>query len=54
MKCKTFRQESRISLEEEINRFIQYKEDVRISLSSNELGNRFYYTAIVYWKENNG
>lgn len=54
MRCKIFRQDSRFDLENEINRFIHDKEDVRISLSASEMGLSYYFTAIVYWKENNG
>lgn len=54
MKCKIFKNDDRFSLEDDINRFIRFKEDVGISISASEMGLSFYYTAIVYWKEDNG
>lgn len=54
MRCEIFEDTNRFELEDEINAFICDKEDVRISLSTSETGLGLYYTAIVYWKENNG
>ena len=51
MKCKIFRNDDRFSLEDEINRFIRFKKNVRISITASEMGLSFYYTAIVYWEE---
>lgn len=50
MECKIFRNDSYYSLEYDINKFIQDKDDVRISLSTSEIGYSFYYIAIVYWE----
>lgn len=50
MKCKIFEDRGMISLETKINNFIRDKNDVKISLSTSEIGYDFYYTAIVYWE----
>lgn len=54
MKCKIFKNDDRFSLEDDINRFIRFKKNVGISISASEMGISFYYTAIVYWEEDNG
>ena len=51
MKCKIFRNDDGFSLEDDINRFIRFKKNVRISITASEMGLSFYYTAIVYWEE---
>ena len=53
MKCKTFEDSNRFCLEEKINKFIADKE-VRISFSTSTVGYSSFYTAIVYWEEDNG
>lgn len=53
MKCKIFEDSDRFYLEEQINKFIADKE-VNISFSTSTVGYSTFYTAIVYWEEDNG
>lgn len=54
MKYKIFKYKSQYDLETLINKFIKDKEGVSISLDTTKCGYSTYYTAIVYWKEDNG